>query len=478
LFVFAGSVEVGTIYDWVPGLSSVVSWHASPASLAKARQAPVSGVPASYMQAQHLRGFCEFADRGLDYSRLCVGCLDLPGRCDIRAMTYAINAHLRRHDTYRSWFECNDAKHIVRRTIPNPVDIKFVPTEHGEMTPTEWQDHILSTPNPLNWDCLSFGIIQCADHFTFYVIVDHLHTDAISLAVLYREIGTMYAALVSGAPPISLPPAASHDDYCVLQQKYTSDLSLDSPHVRKWIEFAENNDGSLPKFPLPLGDPSEPCGSDVIIAELMDEQQTARFESACIAAGARFSGGVFACIALVEHQLTGSETYYGITPFDGRGTPAESMTVGWFVGLVPITVPVAASFAETTRAAQASLDSNTDLRNVTFDRVLDLVPRLRRPGQDFTMLNYMDAGIPPFSADFAAQLDGTKAGCYYDGRTLAHPFISVGRLFDKTWVSVLAPDNPIARESVTRYVEAMKSMCVRVAEGHDTMAHPYNVARV
>ena len=32
---------------------------------------------------------------------------------------------------------------------------------------------------------------------------------------------------------------------------------------------------------------------------------------------------------------------------------------------------------------------------------------------------------------------------------------------------MLFPDNPIARESVTRYVEALKSVFVRVAEGRD-----------
>ncbi|MDT5251959.1 MAG: mycolipenoyl-CoA---2-(long-chain-fatty acyl)-trehalose mycolipenoyltransferase, partial [Mycobacterium sp.] len=46
MFVGAESLKVGTIYDWVPGPGSVVSWHPSPASLEKARQAPVSAVPA------------------------------------------------------------------------------------------------------------------------------------------------------------------------------------------------------------------------------------------------------------------------------------------------------------------------------------------------------------------------------------------------------------------------------------------------
>ncbi|CKO12026.1 polyketide synthase [Mycobacterium tuberculosis] len=35
-------------------------------------------------------------------SRLMIFTWDLPGRCNIRAMNYAINAHLRRHDTYHS----------------------------------------------------------------------------------------------------------------------------------------------------------------------------------------------------------------------------------------------------------------------------------------------------------------------------------------------------------------------------------------
>ncbi|HYB81501.1 MAG TPA: acyltransferase, partial [Mycobacterium sp.] len=60
MFVAAGSADglfVGTVYDWVPEPGRIVSWQASPASLEKARQAPVSDVPLSAMQEAHLRGF-------------------------------------------------------------------------------------------------------------------------------------------------------------------------------------------------------------------------------------------------------------------------------------------------------------------------------------------------------------------------------------------------------------------------------------
>jgi 2-O-sulfo trehalose long-chain-acyltransferase len=77
------------------------------------------------MQAGHLRGYVEFGDRGLDYSRLVMGSWEIPGKCDIRTMTHVINTHLRRHETYRSWFEYKDAKNIIRHRISNPRDIQF-----------------------------------------------------------------------------------------------------------------------------------------------------------------------------------------------------------------------------------------------------------------------------------------------------------------------------------------------------------------
>src|SRR5262245_11872220 len=228
------------------------------------------------MQAGHLRGFVEFAQRGFDYSRVVMGSWDIPGSCDIRTMSYVINAHLRRHETYRSWFDYIDHNEIVRHTFADPRDIQFVPTKHGQMTAGEWHELLLSTPDSLPWYCFSFGIIQYDEHFSFYAIVDHLHTDPALITGLYGEILAMYQALVAGAPPISLPPTGSHDDFCVRERQHTANLTVNSPQVRKWIEFAERNGGTLPDFPLPLGDQSIPCGGDMLVERFMDPEQTAQ----------------------------------------------------------------------------------------------------------------------------------------------------------------------------------------------------------
>lgn len=472
MFIGGGSAGVGlktgTIDDWETGSGKVTSWHASPASREKAKQAPVSPVPIGYMQAGHLRGHVEYASKGFDYSRVVMGSWDAPGRCDIRTMTYVINAHLRRHETYRSWFEYKGFDEIVRHTITDPRDIEFVPTRQGRLTPEEWHALLYSTPSPLEWDCFSFGVIQYEDHFAFYVIVDHLHCDPALITGLYAEIVAQYKALVSGAAPLTLPETGSHDAFCIREREITAALTVDSPQVRKWIDFAEANGGTLPDFPLPLGDQSIDSGGDIVVERFMDPEQTEQFEARCADAGVRFSGGLFACAALAYYELTGADTYYGLTPIDKRRTPAEYMTMGWFTGIVPFTVPIdPTSFEETARATQASFDDNAELAHVPFDHVLQLAPWLKRYGPQYTMMNYMDAGLPPLSAVVASALRGANATAYIDGRTPAFVYSSVIRLFDEVSLMVTFPNNPVARDSVLRYVEVLKSVFTRVAAGED-----------
>jgi len=434
-------------------------------------------VPPSYMQAQHIRGYRDQTSSGLDYSRLLIVTCDIAGRCDIRAMTYLINTHLRRHDTYRSWFEYDDAQQIVRRTMPNPSDIEFVPTEHGDLTSAEFHDRVLATPDPLQWDCFRFGFVQGPEHFTFYVSVDHLHMDGMFAGTLVSEFHMMYNALVGGGAPPPLPEAGSYEDYCVRQQRETSDFTLESPEVRAWIEFAENNNGSFPEFPLPLGDPSVPCPGQLMSTQLLNEEQGLRFESACIEAGARFSGGVFACSALAEHEFTGAKTYYGATPVDIRSTPEEFLTVGWFTGMIPITVPVAAtSFGDTVRAAQKSFDSAGNLAKVPFDRVVELAPWLSGPRPNFSILNYFDGGVAPLSGMFTPLLEKINLGLWFDGRYSYQFSIFVNRMEKETAMTILFPDNPVARESVAKYLEVMKSVYARIADGHDAV-RPRNAAQ-
>ena len=462
-----GKITVGTVDDWTPTPGEVISWHPTAEAAQTARSAPVSAVPVSYMQAQHIRGVYHQEAAGLDYSRQIIATCEVPGRCDIEAMNHAVNAYLRRHDTYRSWFEYDGAGDIVRRSIADPADIEFEPVAHGNMDADDARKHILAIPTPLEWGCFSFGIVQSEDHFDFYASIDHVHGDAALVGITMLEAHGMYTSLTATGLPMTMPDAGSFDDFCVQELESTSELTLDSPEIRAWIEFAENCNGTLPEFPLPLGNPAEPTVADMIGDMLMDADQSARFESACAAAGARFVGGLFACTAKVEHEFTGAPTYYGLTPRDTRRTSDNFMTQGWFTGLVPITVPIAAaSFGEAAWAAQASFDSGLSLARVPYYRVLELAPWLDQPRPNFPVSNFLHGGAAPLNAILAAVNTGysNNIGIYSDGRFSYQLTIYIFRYEGGTAMSVLCPDNPIAQKSVARYIAAMKSVCRDVAE--------------
>ena len=462
-------VAIKAIHDWIGTSGDVVSWHPSPASRAKVAKAPVSDVPVSYQQAQHIRGYLSHLAGGTDMARLNIPAWDMQGQCDLRAMSHVINAYLRRHDTYHSWFEMTDDDQIVRHTVANPRDINFVPTKHGEMTASQWREHVLSTPDPLQWDCFSFGIIQRADHFTFYISIDHVHTDAMFMGLVLVEIHMMYAALAAGAAPIPLPAAGSYDDYCVRQRDYLAALTVETPAVREWVEFAQHNDGTLPHFPFPLGDPPWSVSGDLLTVRLLDKQQSDRFEAACTAAGARFIGGVFACAAMAQQVLTGSTEYHVITPTTTRQTPEEFQTTGWFTGVVPISVDVdPASFGDTARAAQKSFDGRMYMADVPFDRVLELADPelgLHSPPPGVPMVSFLDAGLPPLSASIIAEWERMNGRVFGDARSAYQIGLWVNRGERETTVTVAYPNNPIARESIDRYLEAMTAIYVGVADG-------------
>ncbi len=465
-----GKITVGALDEWSLNAGSVTSWHPTAVAAEKARRAPASSVPVSYMQRQHLRNYCDRAAAGLNFSRQIIASCDVAGQCDVSAMDHAVNAYLRRHDTFRSWFERADDGEFIRHAIDDPADIEFVPIDHGHMTIDEIHAHVVAIPNPLEWGCFTFGIVQNESHFTFFAAMDHVHGDATLIGTTMLEANGMYSAMSGGGGALTLPDAGSFDAFCVREREYTSELTVDSPGVRAWIDFAEDNSGGFPEFPLPLGNALESASSGMTSEILMDTAQTERFESACTAAGARFVGGLFACLAQVEHEFTGALTYYGLTPRDSRTATDNFMTQGWFTGLIPIAVPIgAASFGDVAAAAQASFDAGLNMAKVPYYRVLELAPWLKWPQPNFPVSNFLHGGAAPLNAILAAADMGlaNNIGIYPDGRFSYQLTIYIFRYGEGTVMAILHPDNPIAAKSVARYMLAMKSVSVQVADsGH------------
>jgi hypothetical protein len=471
-------VALGPIHSWQPARGPVTTWIASSAARDTARQAPLGELPPSFQQTGHLRGAFYGKQLGRQLPRLMVVAWDMPGQCDIALMTEAINAHVRRHNTYHSAFEVENGA-IVRRTLEDPNTIEFEPHSFGTMDVEQVREHALTTtPGTLDWDCFTFGVIQDADHFTFYASVDHLHIDAISAGVIFVDIHLMYQNLTQGQP-VAAPEVVGYRDYAERQREQVAGMTLSSPEIKDWIEFGRDTDGDWPSFPLPLGDTWESPLGDFVTVELLDEDNTNAFDTACREAGARFSGGVLACAALAEHQLTGNSTYHGFTPSDTRSGGTEAMSVGWFASLFPVTVAIGdGDFAGAARAAQASFDANRYLANVPFERALQLAPAdelgITLPTRQSMMASFLDFRKIPV-ADLWLQ---TNFGIYGDNFSHGGINMWINRHAARTTVTISFPDNDVARKSVHRYIAALSQQFAAVAkitaDWIDELAHHAN----
>jgi mycolipenoyl-CoA---2-(long-chain-fatty acyl)-trehalose mycolipenoyltransferase / long-chain-acyl-CoA---trehalose acyltransferase len=416
-------------------------------------------MPASFQRAPHLRGAYDGMLAGKELPRLMIVAWDIPGVCDIPAMTAAINAHVRRHDSYHDWFELENEV-FVRRAIDDPNVIDLLPVEFGHMDVEQIRTHVTATtPGTLEWGGFTFGIVQHVDHFTFYASADHFYIDGMSAGVIFFDIHLAYDHLrqaPDGAQPATAAQIASYRDYVARQHEKVANLTLSCPEIKTWIEFIQGTGGNWPSFPLPLGDTRSSTKGEFLTVELLDAADTESFDTACRAAGGRFSGGVLACAALAEHDLTGADTYYGFAPHDTR-TSMDTMTVGWFAGLFPVTVPLGTgSFPDLVRAAQKSFDSNKTLAGVPFERVLELTTPdqlgIELGARSELMLSFIDVRKIPV-ADLFEQ---TNFGTYGDNLSHGGINIWITRHVDKTTVTISFPDNQVARASVHGYIAVLR----------------------
>ena len=453
-------VAIGSISgSWIPGRGIVTEWTSSPSSRALAAAAPLDPLPPTFQQEQHLRSAHAARKLRRSSARLILTSWNVAGWCDIGAMSGAIHAHLRRHDTYHSAFDVTDTGDVVRRTIDSPERIEFAPAVLGFMEQDEIRDHVLTaTPGTLEWDCFTFGVIQKEEYFTVYANIDHLHTDGTSSLVIYGDIARDYRAPTSG-PDRGEPGTTAYRDFTEHQHVEIDTLTRDAAPVRDWVDFAIDAAGEWPSFPLELGTAEDGSGG-AFTAEILNAAQTEAFDTACRRAGARFSGGVLACAAITDHDFTGADTVHMFSPLDTR-TRDQATSAGWYASLFPISVEVTANdFGSMARSAQKSFDANKHLSAVPFDRVRDLVD----PDELGTAGSSQPMMVSLFDFRKLDRADSDNLGMFIDDLNNGGINIWLTRNRDATTVTVSFPDTFDSRRSVHNYIAALRDAFISAAD--------------
>jgi hypothetical protein len=116
------------------------------------------------------------------------------------------------------------------------------------------------------------------------------------------------------------------------------------------------------------------------------------------------------------------------------------------------------------RAAQKSFDAGKHLAGVPFERVLELAAPdqlgIKLPTRPAMMVSFLDFRKIPL----ATLWEETNFGAF--GDCLSHGGVNmwVNRHASKTTVTISFPDNPIARESVHRYIATLIQVFTCVAK--------------
>ena len=454
--------------EWTGPPAALTIWRPSGASMERAQYAPVSPVPPSFEQEQHLRAFRACEKRQEEMARLLIVVWDESGQCDLRVMSHVVTAHLRRHDTYHSRFE-EQGSALVRRVLADSAAIQMEPTALGVLSAEDWRRHVVATPNPFTWDCFRFGILQRANGFTWFASIDHLHADATVIAFLMEEIHAAYHAVLDGEVPARLASPGRYLDYCTGQRKRAAAATLADADVTAWVAFLHRNDGRMPPFPLPLGVLEDRCLAEHVHVDILDAADMSAFEAACHASGARVIGGLLACAALTERELAGGSRYSVVTPKTTRESPEAYRTSGWCTGVLPIDFDVGErSFSELAFTAQDAFDRRLSLANVPIERVLELaagIPAIQPVATGGVMLSYMDASLPPLSAHVARRWHKANGRVYINQGMATQVALWFFRTQGGLSLTAAYPANATAGASMKRYVEALRGACNRVAVG-------------
>lgn len=451
-----------------PGRLTV--WRASAPHISDAAWA-ADARRASYVQEAHITYALAAAGEGpLPPSWL--GCIfDLPTELDAEAFAAALRGWTDRHEILRSQLTLTSGStpdgRLRRMTLPAGA-ISIDACMEGDFTDGRTLEQYLEElfdreAGPLGWPGYVCATISRPEATTVCFAADHTLTDGLSILLTPYEMQTLYAAATAAAhgkpAPAPLPSTASYLDFAEAERTAADRLTADHESIVRWGQFLAEAGGSLPEFPMPVsgvfdGPVAQPGG----YTELLDASAVQAFDRVCRAAGGDTFSGVLACLAKIGHDITGSRDFRTMAPFHTRTGPSQA-SVGWYVGMGPITFPLSAtdSFAEAVYSAASGLDGVKELAQIPIPRVEEL---LGQPLHDPFMVSFNDFRRIPGSRNWNAwQVVVLRSRCTDPNEV----YLWMGRTHSGLFVNYRYPATGPAGIAVPAYVARLKHLLRSIA---------------
>ncbi|MEJ2853323.1 MULTISPECIES: condensation domain-containing protein [unclassified Saccharothrix] len=428
--------------------------------------APEDARPPAYLQESHVRTAQSLRDGGLFVPTWLGIAFDLPGAADLDVLGEALRVWTLRHETLRSGFRWDSEE--MRRFTLAPEDVALHREEVGEFADPEvlaqhLQDRFDVAADTLTWPNFLYAAVVRPESTSVYLAFDHSNVDAYSLYRVPAELHELYTEGLEGRS-VDRSPTASYVDFCATERADADEVDADHPVVDRWRRFVARCDGRMPNFPFDLGlTPEGPLPTQKSLHEmLVDDADAAAFERHCRPHGGTLVG-LLAATGLIMREMTGDDVYRTVVPFHTRAKSRWSDSVGWYVGGVPVELPVgtAGDFDGVLRAAQAELRASRPASRVPVARVLRLLGSDFRPTSPdlYSILSFMDARSTPGSERWRDQKAYGLLRVSYGDQVC----VWVTRLHEGLQFACRYPDNDVAYKNIRLYVDRLRDLILSVA---------------
>lgn len=451
-------------YDVRPGL--VTEWRVHPETIAAARAAEEDPRPPSYLQEMHLREAVLNREFGVSAPTWLGTAFDIQGSADSGALKSALLRWICRHETLRSGFRL-ESERLLRFTLPSDgFALERVVVGHYS-DPAELRRYLESRfdsmTDPLDWPCYLFVSIDRPDSTTVCMGFDHTNVDGYSITLIVNEIQELYSAALEQRSA-DLLGAGSYVDFAAEERAWAESLDTEHEQVRRWAEATEKGNRDLPEFPLDLDinvtSPADAPEQVGMCEWLLDAEQAQDFEGSCKEGGGSFFSGVLAAAATASRELAGSDVFRTLTPFHTRTQPQWWSSLGWYVGVTPIEVPVAegARFHDLSSRVRRTTSTVKPMSEVPLARVCELFECLLQPR---FMLSYLDVRVVP-GADRWDEWKAHALGKVSFGDGV---YMWINRTERGVYVTSRFPATDIGRANVLRFIGRLGEILGEVARG-------------
>jgi len=340
----------------------------------------------------------------------------LRGVLDVDALRAALQALVDRHDTLRATFGIDGDVQLVHPALKVEVpvmDLRGEPADGRAAAMEAWIRRTVRQPFDLvRGPLVRFALAALADD-EHVLLFDSHHAvmDGWSFAVVWRELGVLYAAAREGRAA-ELPPLADHGG---LVRAQLAAVREDPAAQAFWeAQFA----GGVPVLELPTDRPRAAVRSyrGERVTRVMDGGLVNRLAEAGRGHGLTLFNTLLSAFYVWLGRLSGDDDVVVGTPSAGQaGRGAAAELVGYGINILPLRARLdpSAPFVEHARRVRRSLLGALEHQSFSFPRLVETLLRTRdtsRPPVFSALLSLDrvpgDAALGDLRASFETEFGG------------------------------------------------------------------------